>query len=158
MGQSKRQLTKIARQVGIFTARTLRTDGLGTAEYDFIHAVRKNPGITQAELRERLGLDKGAAARRCAGLEAKGYLVRTPDPGDGRRQLLYATERAERLKQSKSAVEALTCDWLLEELPDGDRAEFRRILDLLYHRMKAESLAGFPQLSARAAAAREEAP
>lgn len=157
MKQSNRQLTKIARQVGIFTARTLRTDGLGTAEYDFIHAVRKHPGITQAELRELLGLDKGAAARRCAALEAKGYLRRATDPADKRRQLLYATPQAELLKQSKSAVEKLTYDWLFEGLPEADRAEFRRMLDHLYRRMKAESLAGFPQLSARAAAAREAA-
>ena len=57
MDDSKRQITKIAREVGKFTVRMLKTEGIGTAEYDFLHAVRKNPGITQAAIRELLHLD-----------------------------------------------------------------------------------------------------
>ena len=91
MDATRRQITKIAREVSKFTVRMLKTDGVGVAEYDFIHAVRKNPGITQAALRELLTLDKGAAARRAENLEAKGYLVRRPNPADGRSRLLYAT-------------------------------------------------------------------
>ena len=107
MDSTRRQITKIAREVSKFTVRTLRTEGVGTAEYDFIHVVRKNPGITQTALREILTLDKGAAARRAASLEAKGYLIRKPNPADGRSQLLYATEKANLLKNSKASVEAL---------------------------------------------------
>lgn len=105
MDATKRQITKIAREVNKFTARMLKLDGIGTAEYDFIHVVRKNPGITQAAIREILALDKGAAARRAANLEAKGYLIRKANPADGRSQLLYATEKADQLKNSK----ALNC-------------------------------------------------
>ena len=112
MDSTRRQITKIAREVSKFTVRMLKTDGVGTAEYDFIHAVRKNPGITQATLRELLTLDKGAAARRAASLETKGYLIRKPNPEDGRSQLLYATEKADSLKNSKASVEALYYEWL----------------------------------------------
>lgn len=98
MDATKRQITKIAREVNKFTARMLKLDDIGTAEYDFIHVVRKNPGITQAAIREILALDKGAAARRAANLEAKGYLIRKANPADGRSQLLYATEKADQLK------------------------------------------------------------
>ena len=45
MDITKRQITKIAREVSKFTIRTLREDGIGTAEFDVIHAIRKNPGI-----------------------------------------------------------------------------------------------------------------
>ena len=64
--------------------------------FDFIHLVRHNPGITQIQVREQLQIDKGAAARRATSLEAKGYLIRKPNPKDGRSQLLYATELAEK--------------------------------------------------------------
>ena len=101
MDKTRRQITKIAREVSKFTVRMLRTEGVGTAEYDFIHVVRKNPGVTQAGVREVLGLDKGAAARRAASLEKKGYLVRRPNPQDARSQLLYATDKAESLKNSR---------------------------------------------------------
>ena len=149
MDSTKRQITKIAREVSQFTVRMLKTDGVGTAEYDFIHAVRKNPGITQAALRELLTLDKGAAARRAASLEAKGYLIRKPNPEDGRSQLLYATEKADGLKNSKASVEALYYEWLEEALTSEDNAEFCRILNMLYTRSKAESKAGFPNLTQR---------
>ena len=149
MDSTRRQITKIAREVSKFTVRTLRTEGVGTAEYDFIHVVRKNPGITQTALREILTLDKGAAARRAASLEAKGYLIRKPNPADGRSQLLYATEKANLLKNSKASVEALYYEWLEETLTPEDSAEFCRILDILYTRSKAESKAGFPHLTQR---------
>jgi len=149
MDQSKRQITKIAREVSKFTARMLKTDGVGSAEYDFIHVVRKNPGITQVSLREILSLDKGAAARRAANLEAKGYLIRKPNPADGRSQLLYATKKADLLKNSKASVEALYYEWLAEALTRQEQAEFSRLLEILYTRSKTESKAGFPNLTRR---------
>ena len=127
MDPTKRQITKIAREVSKFTVRTLKCEGVGGAEYDFIHVVRKNPGITQAGVREILGLDKGAAARRCANLEAKGYLTRQPDARDGRRQLLYATEQAEALKHSKEWVETLAYEWLAQALSAQEQAELARL-------------------------------
>ena len=72
MDQTGRKITKIAREVGKFTVQTMKEEGIGTAEFDFIHLVRHNPGITQTEVRETLKIDKGAAARRAASLEAKG--------------------------------------------------------------------------------------
>lgn len=119
MDATERKMTKIAREVSKFTVQTMKEDGIGTAEFDFIHLVRHNPGITQAAVREQLKIDKGAAARRAASLENKGYLYRKPNPEDGRSQLLYATEKAEQLKNSKAAIESAFYEWLLAELPGG---------------------------------------
>ena len=149
MDSTKRQITKIAREVSKFTVRMLKTEGVGSAEYDFIHVVRKNPGITQASIREILSLDKGAAARRAANLEAKGYIIMKPNPADGRSQLLYATEKSDLLKNSKASVEALYYEWLEEALTPQENDEFCRILNILYTRSKAESKAGFPNLTKR---------
>lgn len=149
MDNTKRQITKITRDVNKFTVRILKTEGVGSAEYDFIHVIMKNPGITQASIREILDLDKGAAARRTTNLEAKGYLIRKPNPADGRSQLLYATEKADLLKNSKASVEALYYEWLEETLTLQENAEFCRILDILYRRSKTESKAGFPNLIKR---------
>ena len=48
MDITQRQITKIAREVGKFTSRMMKEEGVGTAEFDLIHVVRKSPGITQA--------------------------------------------------------------------------------------------------------------
>ena len=101
MDPTERKITKIAREAGKFTVQAMKEEGIGTAEFDFIHLVRHHPGITQTEVREQLKIDKGAAARRAASLETKGYLIRKPNPWDGRSQLLYATEKAESLKNRK---------------------------------------------------------
>lgn len=147
MDITNRQITKIAREVGKFTVRTLRADGIGAGEFDVIHAIRKNPGITQAGVCQITGLDKGAVARQTANLEAKGYLLRQENPSDGRSQLLYATEKADGLKNSKAQIEARFYEWLLAPLTDKDRTEFTRILDILYHRCKAESKSEFPEMT-----------
>ena len=116
MDPTERKITKIAREAGKFTVQAMKEEGIGTAEFDFIHLVRHHPGITQTEVREQLKIDKGAAARRAASLEAKGYLIRKPNPWDGRSQLLYATEKAETLKNSKAEIETVFYEWLLLEL------------------------------------------
>lgn len=149
MDPSKRQITKIAREASRLTLQLMKEDGIGTAEFDFIHLVRHCPGITQAEVRDKLKIDKGATARRAASLEAKGFLVRKENPADGRSQLLYATDKAKALKNSKAAIEAVFYEWLMQELSNEDRQEFCRILNLLYERSKQESRAGFPELAAQ---------
>lgn len=146
MDYSKRQITKIAREVSKFTLQTMKEDGIGTAEFDFIHLLRHHPELTQAQIREELKIDKGAAARQAASLEAKGYLIRKENPADGRSQLLYATEKAENLRNSKVSLEQAFYEWLLSELPEEDRNEFCRILNELYLRSKQQSRSGFPDV------------
>ena len=147
MDVTERKMTKIAREVSKFTVQTMKEEGIGTAEFDFIHLIRHHPGLTQAEVREQLKIDKGAAARRAASLEAKGYLVRKPNPADGRSQLLYATEKAENLKNSKAHIEAVFYEWLLAELPEEEKETFCQILDKLYLRSKNERRAGFVNIA-----------
>ena len=104
MEKTGRKITKIAREVGKFTVQNMRREGVGAAEFDVIHLVRHNPGITQTQVVQALNMDKGAAAKRVASLENKGYLIRRPNPADGRSQLLYATEAAVGLRNSLSLI------------------------------------------------------
>ena len=64
MDATERKMTKIAREVSKFTVQTMKEDGIGTAEFDFIHLVRHNPGITQAAVRDTF---TGSPTRRMAG-------------------------------------------------------------------------------------------
>ena len=128
MDITERKITKIAREAEKLVLCTLREKGVGTAEIDLIHALRHNPGCTQAALAELLHADKAAIARRTKNLEAKGYLVRKDAPDDRRSRLLYPTEKAESLKASKAEIEAA----------------FAATLNKLYTASKKESRAGFP--------------
>ena len=148
MDATERKITKIAREVGKFTVQTMKEEGIGTAEFDVIHLVRHHPGITQTQVREALKIDKGAAAKRVANLEAKGYLIRKPNPEDGRSQLLYATEQAERLKNSKAHIESVFYTWLLAELPQQEKDAFCKTLDTLYQKSKLQRQTGFRDVTA----------
>ena len=62
MDITERKITKIAREAEKLVLRTLREKDVGTAEIDLIHALRHNPGCTQAALAELLHADKAAIA------------------------------------------------------------------------------------------------
>ena len=147
MQEDMREITKIAREVSKFTVRTMKADGIGTGEFDFIHVVRHNPGITQREICEILTLDKGACARRAAGLEKKGYLIKRKNPADGRSFQLYATRKAETLKLSKVEIETRYYNWLSGSLTPEELQTFLPLLHKLCLANKTESKAGFPHVS-----------
>lgn len=139
-----RKITKIAREAEKLVLLTLRDDGVGTAEIDLIHALRHNPGCTQARLAEILHADKAAIARRTKNLETKGYLTREDDPNDRRSQLIYPTEKAEKLKSSKAEIEAAFYEYIASVLTEEEAAVFAGALDKLYTASKTESRSGFP--------------
>ena len=144
MDITERKITKIAREAEMLVLRTLREEGVGTAEIDLIHALRPHPGCTQAALAELLHADKAAIARRTKNLETKGYLVRKDAPNDRRSQLLYPTEKAESLKSSKAEIEAAFYEYLTSTLSKAEAAAFAAALQKLYTASKLESRAGFP--------------
>ena len=144
MDITERKITKIAREAEMLVLRTLREEGVGTAEIDLIHALRHHPGCTQAALAELLHADKAAIARRTKNLETKGYLVRKDAPNDRRSQLLYPTEKAESLKSSKAEIEAAFYEYLTSTLSKEEAAAFAAALQKLYTASKLESRAGFP--------------
>ena len=149
MDQTRRQITKIAREAGKLAVRMMKETGIGSGEFDLLHAVRYTPGISQSEIGQQLNMDKGAVARRVASLEAKGYLTRRKNPEDGRGQMLYATEAAEELKRSKAQVETAFYEWLLEELTEEERQTFALLLHRLYARSKQERREDFVHVIAR---------
>lgn len=149
MDFTKRQITKIAREANKLTIRMMKEEGIGSGEFDLIHLVRHHPGISQKDAGRELNMDKGAVARRVVSLENKGYMIRKENPADARSRLLYATPKADLLKNSKTAVETAFYTWLLEELSDEERHTFCTLLERLYYRSKLESRSGFPHLHQR---------
>ena len=144
MDITERKITKIAREAEKLVLYSLREENVGTAEIDLIHALRHNPGCTQAALAEILHADKAAIARRTKNLESKGFLVRRDDPNDRRSRLLYPTEKAEAMKGSKAQIESSFYEYLTSVLTEDEAINFAAMLDKLYCASKTESRAGFP--------------
>jgi DNA-binding MarR family transcriptional regulator len=72
-------------------------DALGTTRLGAAHGrlmAELRPGIKAIELAQRLGITKPSVGQLLDRLEAEGMISRSPDPSDGRAQLIYPTERA----------------------------------------------------------------
>ena len=148
MDSTQRQITKIAREASRFTGKVLKDTGLGLSEYEFIHCIRHNPGISQEGVREKLGLDKAAVARRAANLEKKGYIIRQADPKDGRGKQLFATEKSDHVNNSKVSVEEFFYEWLLTGIEGAEKEIFLAVLDKIYWKSKKERREDFKNLLA----------
>ncbi len=144
-----RKITKIAREAEKLAVMELKRDGIGTAEFDLLHFIRHNPGSTQKDARDMLSMEKGAAARRCESLEAKGYIRREENPEDKRSQLLYATEEADKLRNSKADIESLFYSFLFEDIAPEKLEIFKQVLDEVYLKSKQESRMGFVSVRKR---------
>jgi len=105
-----------------------------------LQALAERGGLTLNDLAAHLYLDKSTASRVVDALERKGYVARSPHPGDRRALLLAATEAGRELHRR------IQRDLLAEEeaLLAGFDPEIRRAMTQLLARL------------ARAAAARVE--
>lgn len=92
----------------------------------FVHI--DDEGTSLTELASRAGVSKQAMVQFVNELEAGGYVVRIPDPYDGRGKLVRTTQKGERaLQVSWRAIASLEAQW---EAKLGRRrmAEFRKAL------------------------------
>ncbi|MCD7954863.1 MAG: MarR family winged helix-turn-helix transcriptional regulator [Lachnospiraceae bacterium] len=149
MNNSGNEISKIAQIANRVSVRQMREAGLGTAEYDLLRLVKQQPGISQKDAGARLGMDKGALARRAVNLEQKGYLTRRSNPADARSQLLFPEPKTDQMDNAGASAEAVFYDWLLECLPDDEREQFCDVLHILEERARKESEDGFPNVKAQ---------
>jgi DNA-binding MarR family transcriptional regulator len=69
-------------------------DALPVYMHPFILSICRNPGLTQDELGADLCVGKSTVSRRVEWLEDNGYVIRSADPEDKRRQRIAPTEKA----------------------------------------------------------------
>lgn len=139
MEDSKRQITKIARDVSRYTQKKLKTYGIGPSELDVLHVVRKNDGVTQKFICDKCGFDKAAVARIIVSLEKKQLVTRKDNPNDKRSSLIFSTNKANALKDTKSQIEAYYYSWLFNDLDKKEKENFLNTLNKLYEKSKKES-------------------
>ena len=150
MDRTHRQITKIAREAASYVRTSMALQGVGSGEADMLPIIRKRPGITPGEVASLLCMPKAAITRRVANLVSKGFLRKEPDSADRRRSHLYATEKCEAVKDTKTDLEAGFYEWLICELDDKELETFCTTLGKLYQRSKTESRQGFPHLGKEA--------
>lgn len=120
--------------------RVMEDTGLSPAEVQALRHVAFHKAMSQRELAEDMGIDKGAASRLVDMLEEKQLVCREPDPRDGRVKRIVPTEAARAIHERAVTQQAAFYDWLLEELSPEEEQKFRETLDMLYQRCCGKNL------------------
>lgn len=74
--------------------RALIPHPIGAGQVPFLADLYAADGLAQDALAARLSMDKGTTARALAKLEAAGFVIRRPHPGDRRVKTVHLTDRA----------------------------------------------------------------
>lgn len=110
-----------------FDRRALRF-GLTRAQWRALKAIRRDEGLSQSALADRLELEAIAVGRVVDRLQDAGFVVRRADPADRRRWRLHLTPKAHAVTDD---MEVLAQELRGESLRDVDAQElevFQRVL------------------------------
>lgn len=146
MDPTRRLITKIERDVQRFVRLSMKEDGLSLTDYEFLHIIRHNPGISQDAVSREMDQDKSAVARRAASMEKRGYILRRVDEKDARRKCLYTTEKTRSLKYNKTSTEAFFYSWLVRDMDERQLRTMVDALTQLHLKCKEERADGFAHL------------
>jgi DNA-binding MarR family transcriptional regulator len=90
--------------------------------------VGRRDGVRLTDLAEALHIAPRSATEVVDGLQERGLVERTPDPGDRRAVILRPTEEGRRIRAEIDAARTADSAELFARLPAADRAELARIL------------------------------
>lgn len=108
--------------------RLLESLRFGRAHHRVLHFVLRHPGLTIAELLEILRITKQSLNRVLKELLDKGYVESHPGAQDRRQRQLKLTALGEDLALQLSKLQSRRFARVLQELPDGARADSVRFL------------------------------
>lgn len=91
----------------------------------------QNPGISQKELQDRLGIESGSMSELVIKLEHKGLVTRTKDETDKRMSKLTITELGLRMSKELEDLAAGEEQLLLSSLDDGEQEQLKLLLTKL---------------------------
>jgi len=121
------QLVRTGRHVSSRAAAQLYGD-LPSFGWALLVPLERNGAQRCSALAAQAGVDISVASRQLTTLERAGYVVRRPDPNDGRASLLNLTDAG---TEALASARSLRADWALGALAGWDEPDARLLSDLL---------------------------
>lgn len=112
----------------------LAAQGAHKWHFAVLAALQEYGPASQAELSDRSGIHRSDMVAAINELAAEGYVERTPDPADRRRNVITVTPRGRRRLDRLDALLTDLQDEFFAPLTAAERAELTRLLDLLVAR------------------------
>lgn len=116
--------------IALFMEETAGFD-VTPVQFAILNALMDDPGEDQITLAGRVAFDAATSGSVIGRLEAKGWVLREPDPADRRRKLLWVTPEGQKVAlQMKRAVSKVQTR-LLSPLSAAERKQFGALLGKL---------------------------
>lgn len=128
-----RDIGAIYRSIQSIMELRFRNKQLQRGQFIFLTRICEHPGIRQIELTRMCRVDKGTTAKAVRKLMEAGYVLRRPDPVDGRAWNLFPAEKAASLYKEILAEENRELDVCVR----GMSAEEKQLLLALIGRVQA---------------------
>jgi DNA-binding MarR family transcriptional regulator len=100
-------------------------------QFGLLQVLATSPGLDQITLAKRVALDAATSGSVISRLEAKGWIVRTPDAHDRRRKLLQITPAGQAVLGSITAAVARAQALMLAPLPPDEQVQLIALLSRL---------------------------
>ena len=123
---------RLTRRAVALELPVLAAHGLSMWEYVVLSGLVDGPAQTQARLAEAVGRDKTRIIPILDALEARGLLVRSPDPADRRNKVVTLTEPGRALRTGVARAISAAEEEVLGPLDAAERRTFRELLGRLY--------------------------
>ena len=104
--------------------------GIGVAEWRVVAHLSQSSSVSVRDIQKRVAMEKSRVSRAATRLEKAGYVVRQPDPNDGRLIALALTESGHQMIRTLAPIARAFEKRLLKTLAD-DSDTFRRCVTAL---------------------------
>jgi MarR family transcriptional regulator for hemolysin len=129
-------IRRLSRRLRYRLDARLERFGLTAVQWGVIAALRHEDGLSQAAIQQRLAIEGATLTPIVQRLEADGWISRTSDPADRRRQRVWLSDRS---RAAAPAIEA-EVEAYREESLRGFSAREAETLTALLDRMEANLL------------------
>ena len=109
-------------------ADELRSRGIAFKHYFYIRTLLEEDGITQAELSDRVGMERATVTVVLDTLEDLGIVVREPHPSDRRKTNVFLTTKGRRMKGDVLESVAISNKVALKGISAAEFERFRKTL------------------------------
>jgi DNA-binding MarR family transcriptional regulator len=109
-------------------AKRLKPHGLTNMQHLVLEGLWYREGMTAAEIGKLLILDKATLSGVLERMADTGWIIKKQDPGDGRVQRIYPSEKANQMKERLIAERKKANQKILKTLKPAERILLKRLL------------------------------